>query len=203
MPFLFLGLFVIILSVISLFRKRHDRRQNEVDTNFWAREEEANHVRRQDLSGLSYISIPFDSFSIGSFSDEKLLELEAKLLPFQDKKLLNLSGKSNTDLKLLYGPANLTTLTEYDTNYVELLKLLTEYANRLMELGHEAAAIPVLEFAVSSGSDISSHYMTLANYYRKHQMHDKLVHLKFQAEAIETVMRATILQKLEDFMKEE
>ena len=76
MPFLFLGLFIIFLSVISLYRKRHDRRQNEVEENFWARESEANHVRRKDISELPYITIPFDSFSLGSFPDDALSELE-------------------------------------------------------------------------------------------------------------------------------
>ncbi len=203
MPFLFLGLFIIFLSVISLYRKRHDRHQNEVEENFWAREAEANHVRRKDISELPYITIPFDSFSIGSFPDGTLSELEAELSAFGDKKMLNLAGKTNTDLKLLYGPANLTALTEYDNNYVELLKLLSQYSDRLIELGHIDAAIPVLEFAVSTGSDFTSHYTTLANYYKTHQMHDKLVTLKMLAEALPTLMRDSIVQKLTECMEAE
>lgn len=203
MPFLFLGLFIIFLSVISLYRKRHDRRQNEVEENFWVRESEANHVRRKDISELPYITIPFDSFSIGSFPDDALSELETELTAFGDKKMLNLAGKTNTDLKLLYGPANLTALTEYDNNYVEMLKLLNQYADRLIELNHIDAAVPVLEFAISTGSDFTSHYMTLAVYYRSHQMPDKLVWLKTQAEALPTLMRNSIVKKLTEFSEAE
>ena len=66
----FLGLMVAIFCLVSFFRKRHDRFQEETDERFWERESEANHVRRKDISGLSYINIPFADFSIGVFSDE-------------------------------------------------------------------------------------------------------------------------------------
>lgn len=203
MPFLFLGLFIIFLSTISYFRKRHDRQQNEAEENFWTRESEANHVRRQDISGLPYITIPFDSFSIGSFSDDAVCEAETALLSFRSKKMLNLNGQTNTDLKLLYGPANLALLTEYDNNYVEMLKALNQYINRLLDLGCLNAAVPVLEFAVKTGSDFVSHYTLLADYYKKNQMHDRLVSLKTQAEALHSIMRESILQKIEQIMEAE
>ena len=136
----------MFVAVLSYFRKRSDRQQNEIKELFWEREQRANFVRRQDISGLSYISIPFDYFSIGVFSDETLIQCEQALASFRDKKILNLTGLSNTELKLMYGPANLPDLTLYDENYAQMLHILTNYSNRLLELGHFDAAIPVLEF---------------------------------------------------------
>ena len=43
------------------------------------------------------------------------------------RKLLNLSGISNTDLKLQYGHANLDLLAEYDQNFSNLLRCLDSF----------------------------------------------------------------------------
>lgn len=193
----FLGLFIMLLATIAFFRKRSDRRQQEVTEAFWEREQNANLVRRKDISGLSYISIPFEDFSIGAFSDEKLTDTERALETFRDKKILNLTGLTNTDLKLQYGPANLPTLMECDQNFTEMLLALTDYSNRLIELEHFDAAIPVLEFCVSIGSDITSHYMLLADYYKNSGQTDKVEYLREKASALNSLTKTSILRKLE------
>ena len=192
-----LGLFIAIFAFVSFFRKRHDRLQQEADDNFWEREQQANFVRRKDISGLPYISIPFDSFSIGAFSDMQLSELESALDTFREKKILNLTGQSNTDLKLQYGPANLAALTEYDQNFTDMLQFFTKYVNRLIELNHLDAAIPVLEFCIECGSDISVHYTLLADYYMQNGKSYKIDELRKKASALNSLTKASILQKLD------
>ena len=192
-----LGLFIIFLAVVSFYRKRHDRLQQETSENFWEREQESNFVRRKDISGLPYINIPFEHFSIGAFSDSQLSELESSIMALKDKKILNLTGQTNTDLKLLYGPANLATLTECDQNFTDMLQLFSEYVNLLIELNHLDAAIPVLEFCVEAGSDISSHYTTLADYYKNTNQPEKLQSLHEKATDLHSLMKTPILEKLD------
>jgi len=198
----FLGLMVAIFCLVSFFRKRHDRFQEETDERFWERESEANHVRRKDISGLSYINIPFADFSIGVFSDEKLAKAEQHLQTFADKKILNLTGFTNTDLKMEYGPANLPVLIECDQNFTDMLHALTDYSNRLIELGHMDAAVPVLEFCVSVGSDVSSHYTVLANYYKAGGHAEKLEVLRDKASALNSLTTTSLLQKLDTIISE-
>ena len=196
-----LGLFIIFFAVVSFYRKRHDRLQQETTENFWERELEANSVRRKDISGLPYISIPFEHFSIGAFSDMELSEIETSLLALRDKKILNLTGQTNTDLKLLYGPANLATLSECDQNFTDMLQLFTKYVNRLIELNHIDAAIPVLEFCIETNSDISTHYSLLADYYKKNQQIEKLHELREKASTLNSLTKTSILQKLDDIIE--
>ena len=196
-----LGIFIIAFAVVSYFRHRHDRLQQETSNHFWERELEANHVRRKDISGLPYISIPFEDFSIGAFSDEKITELEIKLEGFREKKILNLNGQTNTDLKMLYGPANLAALTEYDQNFTDLLHTLSEYSSRLLELEHNDAAVSVLEFCVDIGSDVSTHYTTLANCYKEAGYTDKLNRLREKATSLDSLMKASILQNLDNIIE--
>lgn len=198
----FLGLFIMLIAAMAYYRKRNDRHQQEVKEAFWERENNANLVRRKDISGLPYISIPFADFSIGVFTDPKLIETEQLLKSFQDKKILNLTGQTNTDLKMQYGPANLPILMECDQNFTEMLHALTDYSNRLIELEHTDAAIPVLEFCVSAGSDVSSHYIILANYYKASNHTEKLATLRENASALNSLMKSSILQKIDDIASE-
>ena len=166
------------------------------------REHQANLVRRKDISNLPYISIPFEDFSIGAFSDEKLAETERALESFRDIKILNLTGQTNTDLKMQYGPANLPALIEYDQNFTDMLHALTDYSNRLIELGHMDASIPVLEFCIENGSDVTSHYITLANYYKAGDQSEKLNMLHDKAASLNSLTKTSILQKLDNIQSD-
>lgn len=196
MSFLIFGLFVIIVSILSYYRKRHSRLQEKADQDFWKRESEANSVRRKDISGLSYINIPLELFSTVSDSDTILKTAFSELETLSAKKILNLGRQSNTDLKLQYGPANLPALMEYDQNFSDLLQIITTYVNRLIELKQLSDAIPILEFAVNYGSDVSSHYTLLAGYYKDTNAVGKLASLNEQAQALDSIMQPAILEKL-------
>ena len=87
----------------------------EIEEQFWDRERKANSTRRKPLTDLDFISIPYDSLPFtGEVGNPVIMESEAFLLGLKDAKIVNLNGISNTDLKLRYGVANLTDLTEYD-----------------------------------------------------------------------------------------
>ena len=198
----FLGLFIMLIAAISFYSKRSTRHQQELNDSFWEREQKANFVRRQDISGLPYINIPFEDFSIGAFTDSELNEIEEHLLHFRDKKILNLNNQTNTDLKLQYGPANLPILTEYDQNFTDMLQLLTRYSNRLFELEQPEAALPVLTFCIEAGSDISAQYVQLAKYYKANGQIHKIESLKEKASHLDSLMKTSILQKLDTLLSE-
>lgn len=196
MAFPFLGIFLVIIVVIQIFRKRGSDQQKAVEDAFWEREHEANHVRRQDISGLSYITIPLDKFPIGICPDEILKKYELEFEALKDSKILNLNGQSNTDLKLKYGPANLPLLTEYDENFAKLAKILPEYAKELMERGYEKEAVPVLEFGIDCKTDVSANYTLLADYYKRQGDTAAIDRLIENANQLESRMKQPILDKL-------
>ena len=66
MAFPFLGLFIIFLSVAAYYRKRATAQQKKVTEDFWSREDQANQIRRKDISNLPYITIPLEKFPIGN-----------------------------------------------------------------------------------------------------------------------------------------
>lgn len=192
----FLGLFLMFLAVLSYHRKHGTKRAQKVKDDFWERELRSNEVRRQDISGLPYITIPFETFPFGICPDEELLHCEAELSALKDAKILNLSGESNTDLKLKYGPANLAFLSDCDSNFTRLARALTAYAGRLQKCGYEREAQTVLEFGIRIGSDIRANYTMLAEIYKRNGETEKIDGLTAQAEQLDSLLKPAILKQL-------
>lgn len=114
-------------------------------------------------------------------------------------KLLNLTGKSNTDLKLEYGVPNFDTMTKIGEDFDRVCVLLNSYAKILKEAGLHKDAIEVLEFAVGVGSDISETYTLLADYYRESGQDQKLEFLKGKVSSSEMLLKDSILKKIDPY----
>lgn len=194
----FLGLFIFAICLIAYFRKKSTRRQNDTEEQFWDRERKANNTRRQDISGLPYITIPLDKFPIGIFQEEEIKEYEAILSALSTQEILDLGNQTNTDLKLQYGPANLSILSECDQNFTLLCRTLVSYASSLIKAGHNAEAQTVLEFGIDCGSDLSRNYTLLADLYSKQGQAERLLALSQRAEALDSPLKSSILKQIED-----
>ena len=151
--------------MFAYLRHKSTAAEEAAAESFWNRENEANHTRRKDISGLPYITIPLADFPMGIYDNPELKKYEETLQSLAGQKILNLGGKTNTDLKLEYGVANLETLCACDENYTTLCRTIYEYAECLKKLGHDAEAVRVLEYGISCGSDHSGNYRMLADYY--------------------------------------
>ncbi|MDE6969117.1 MAG: hypothetical protein K2P69_05015 [Eubacterium sp.] len=198
MPLMILPFAIILLSVFSLLRNRSQRSMKERQDAFWEKEQRANRTRRQDISQLDYIQIPLDTFPIGACTDPGLSDLEQTLQTLSSRKILNLSGISNTDLKLQYGAANLNILSDCDANFTTLARTLVSYADRLLALGRWQDAVRVLEFGVACGSDVSKNYTLLGNVYREHGETGKLNELTEIVRSSDMLLKDTILKQLKE-----
>lgn len=194
----YLSIFIFFLGLLSYYRKKGIAAQENAEETFWQREREANHTRRKDISGLPYITIPLEKFPMDICDNAELKEFERTLAELSAKKILNLGGQTNTELKLQHGPSNLDALTEYDQNFVTLCRTLVSYAECLSKLGFKAQAQEVLEFGISCGSDHSKNYLMLADFYLKQENSTAFRSLLTQAEALECPMKDTILKQLHE-----
>ncbi len=193
---LFLPYILLLLVLFSFLRNRAQNRFQKKEDSFWEKEQCANTTRKQDISNLDYIEIPLDVFPTGTYGDPQLATLDAELERLHNRKILNLSGISNTDLKLKYGVANLTALSEYDANYTVLARTIVAYGKRLAELGYKEDAIRVLEFGVSCKTDVSANYTLLGSLYMENGQSEKVEQLIESVNGMEFLMKDSILQKL-------
>ena len=136
--------FILFLAYYAYRRKQIDKVNTQKESDFWQRENDANSTRKQDITNLDYIQIPVDTFPIGAYPNEGYEETEQQLLALSEQKILNLTGISNTDLKLQYGVSNLAILSDCDERFTTLVRLLTDYAKGLAEHAHIDDAIRVV-----------------------------------------------------------
>lgn len=195
---IFLGLFIFFIFLLAYFRKKNTREQEALEETFWNRENEANHTRRQDISGLPYITIPLEKFPMDICDNPELKESESTLTALSSRKILNLGNQTNTDLKLKYGPANLDALGEYDENFSTLCQTLAAYAECLLKLGYRKEAQVVLEFGISCGSDHSKNYRMLADLYQEQRKTKELTELLAKANELDSPMKQRIISHIEN-----
>ena len=195
----FFASFIIFCTWLTFTLVRVRRKEEHANDAFWEREALANSTRKQSLDNLPYITIPYETlpFSIMT-DDENVAEYHRIMETLRDKKIVNFTGQTTTDLKLAYGAPNITLLTSYDQNYTTLARTLQKWAELLFHAGHVNETVTLLEFAVSTHTDVSATYRLLASIYHDKQEADKIELLKETAAGLKSAMRPVILRNLEE-----
>lgn len=193
-------LLATILFIITLSHARHrgTRLQNEAKDNFWESEAKANTIRKVSLDCVDYIKIPLNLLEGNDTADSELNVMLSDLLKLSEKKILNLTGISNTDLKLEYGSANLPFLTECDLNFTQLARLLNKIGAHFYNKNEFDKALLYLEFAVECRTDISTTYSILKKIYISHNRTDKIDLLIDKASTLNSLMKNSIIKHLQN-----
>ncbi len=222
MKTLFLSSLISFCLLIFLLNKRHSKMEKSMKDAFWKREEEANHTRRKSLDNLPYITIPLEELPLachitddtadvrntgdaadvrntGDAAANEAISEECKeiLRSLSTQKIVNLNGYTNTDLKLSYGTANITCLTEYDQNYTLLVSTLQKWAEALYRGGAKKEGRQVLEYAVSIGTDVSHTYFLLADLYDEEGESDLKCSLIEKASGLSSLSSKVIVRTLQ------
>jgi len=199
MRFPFFASFIVFC--IWLGYELHKRRNIESKANddFWQREADANNTRRKSLDQLKYIQIPFDKLPVNTLStDPTVSECLDTLHELSSAQIVNLTGISNTDLKLQYGAPNIDLLSQYDQRYTLLARTLQAWAGTLYEKGYSDEARQILEFAIETRTDVSASYKLLATIYQEKGMPEKIKALVPIAEDLNSPLKKHIIQYLNE-----
>ncbi len=199
MKFPFLASFIILIITITLASKQAEKKQRKKDQEFWEKEQKANFIRKKSLDDLEYIAIPFNSFPMETAADDEIIaSCHRDLEGLRDEKIVNFTGFSNTDLKLEYGTANITPLSQYDQNYTLFVRTLQAWGKRLHELGYHDESLTVLEYAIATRTDISATYYLAASIYHEKGQDQKINHLLLVAETLQSAMKNAIVRTLKE-----
>lgn len=189
--------FIIICFAFSIKLHSAKKKEAEIDREFWAREYKANFTRKKPLDNLDFITIPDYILNMEPATPNG--EIKSCLCDLKDlsaEKIVNLTGYTNTDLKLEYGTANITILSDYDFHYTNMVTILQKLAELLHADSEDELAMEVLEFAVATKTDVSKTYYLLAELYVAAGTPEKIELLITMAENIHSLMKDTIVQKL-------
>ncbi len=168
------ALIIVCILWLQYEIRKSSKKAKTTAESFWDRENKSNLVRRADISGLNYITIDPGLLPLEDKEDATINSYRDTILGLADKKILNLAGYTNTDLKNKYGVANIPLLAEYDNNYAILVSILQKWAERLYHNGDIQDARTILEYAITLGSDAANTYKLLAEIYRKQDMPEKI-----------------------------
>jgi len=187
MKYPFFASFILFIIFLKIRMRYLEKKENKANDDFLQRESKANATRRKSLDNLRYIHIPFDN--LPSSYDEELVALSKQ-------KIVNFTGYTNTDLKMMYGPANMNALMEYDAAFTQLVCNLQKWAETLIADGQKDDALCVLEYAVEIESDLYSTYSALAELYLETGQAEKIDTLKTRATTLRSLNQKKILNML-------
>lgn len=203
MLFPILGIVLVGMIALALRYRYLNKKMDNVNEAFYERERKANATPKKDISNLTYIKVPLEKFPIGQIEDEEIKVIEDKLVALSEKDILNLVGKTNTDLKEEYGVPNFDKMQEVGENFNELTVTLVEYGNELMLRNMLDEAISVLEYGIAIKTDVSKNYTLLGDCYKQKNQLRKIKVLREQAEHYEGIMRESIIRHLDELLEGE
>ena len=199
MRFYFFASFIVFCIWLGYEIHKHRNMEAKNYEAFWDREHAANSTRRKSLDGLNYITIPVETFPFGLLpGNEQVIEYEQTTRDLAQEPVVNLTGFSNTDLKLEYGAPNIDLLSLYDQRYTTLVCTLQSWAELLYKEGFPEAAQILLEFAISTHTDIYASYELLVRIYEENSEKDKIASLLPPAQEIRSLSKNRIIALLEE-----
>ena len=192
---------VLLAGFIFIFMKSTSKRPDDGIRSFRERERRADNTLKQPLDDLPFIKVPLEDIPMPEPAiNEKCASLIGEIKLLSDKKIVNLTGITNTDLKLTYGAANLPILTEYDQNFTSLTKNLYDLGCEYKNAGHEDEAVATLNAAVNVGTDISGNYTLLAQIYAEKGLYVEIQRLINCADNMRSLTKDSTIKKLQDIL---
>ncbi len=192
---------LIIIFILWLnyeIRKGKKTTQKSLDL-FWQKEYDSNLTRRKDISGLDYLSVTLENLPLQDFEDDTINSYRDTVLKLSERKMINLSGQTNTELKFEYGIANFNLLSSYDNNYTAFVSMLQKWAARLKERGYISEAQAVLEFSVfTCKTDVIQAYRMLAKIYHSQNRSDQITSLMKIIEQTKIKDKASLINELKN-----
>ena len=187
---------ILLVLWVHYQKRRTDRIASQNSEAFWERERQANLTRKKDISNLDYIHVPVNTLPFPETDSEEIGDIQKHILNLASGKIVNFTGKSNTDLKLEYGAPNINLLMEYDKNYLELVRSLYRYGKLLYDKQLTDEALSILKYALSIKTDISANYTLLATIYKEKNDAEGINSVISAAEELTSMTKKALLANL-------
>lgn len=175
-----LGLYIIGLGFIgfsfkSYLSKTSPSTREKLDA-LLAEEHEAQFARLVKLPNEFFIQVDISLYP--KIEDKDCMEYYQTLVRYASRKMVNLQGKTNLELKQTYGAQTLEAISDYERNYYEFLSSAIGYAQILYEKDYLAEARQTLEACIDYHCDISKCYELLIDIYKNQSDEEALNHLR-------------------------
>lgn len=180
---------VIIFTIILKYKLRTiESHERNIEENLRQLERRASLPIKKSLQSLPKIVISLSDLPFRENATDEIMSCQIIIKELSAQTICNLTGISNTELKLKYGAGNLDKLSEYEQNYLLLIKTLSAWGTRLYEQHNYTDAETVLEYAVFCQSDLRQTYITLTKIYIDQNAPEKVRNLAKKTEKISSTL---------------
>ena len=192
---------VLLAGFIFVFMKFTSSKPEDGLRSFREKERRANNTLKQPLDNLPFVTVPLEDIPMPEPAvNERCASLIGEIKRLAGVKIVNLTGISNTDLKLTYGAPNLPILTEYDQNFTSLTKNIFDLGCEYRSAGFEDEAIATLNAGIKVGTDISGNYTILAEIYAEKGQYVEIQRLINCADNIRSLTKNSTINKLQNIL---
>ncbi len=194
---------IIIVAVALIFKiyMNKSSKNYDPDREFFERERQADLTPRKSIEDLPYIIVNPDELPLTlPIERPEAVERQETIRNMADKKVLNFTGRSNTDLKLEYGAPNIGFLMTCDMNYTRLVQSIAYLAEDYLNAGYEAEAKELLEYGISINTDVKKNYMLLASLYAKSGELSRITGLLEKAGSLRSLSKNGIIRSLQEYV---
>lgn len=180
---------IIIFVIILKYKLRTMEQQEQArEENLRQLEQRASLPIKKSLQSLPKIVISLSDLPFQENATDEIKFYQDTLKELSSQTICNLTGISNTELKLKYGAGNLDEILEYEQNYLLLIKTLSDWGTRLYQQHNYKDAETVLDYAVFCQSDLRQTYITLVRIYIEQNNLDKIHILAKKTEDIPSTL---------------
>ncbi len=192
---------VLVAGFIFFFMKFTSSRPDDGTKQFLEKERRANNTLKKPLDDLDFVKVPLDDIPCPDPApNERCATLIAELKRLSEEKAVNLTGITNTDLKLTYGAPNLPILTEYDQNFTSICKNIFDLGVEYKNAGMIDEAIATLNCGIKVGTDLGGNYTTLAEIYAEKGLYVEIQRLINCADSIRSLTKNSTISKLQSIL---
>lgn len=164
-----LGMYLLGIALIGVTFKRHLQKTSpstkDKINNLLKQEHEAQFIRSISLPDEFFIQV--DTSLYPKVDQNDCHKVYQKLIQSVNRKMVNLQGKTNLELKKSYGPQTLDLVGEYERNYFEFMDISIQYGQILYENHFLAEARQALEACILYHCDVSKCYGLLITIYKE------------------------------------
>lgn len=151
-------LIIVLIFVIWLgYEIKKSRRAGEQQSKeFWDRENEALLSARKSTADILFIEVPDEIIPpvVIDAEDEDSLSVNtliSELESLRGTKIADLSEYTNTDLRIKYGTANFTWLSEADTRFASLVRIMSGLITLLVKTSRSDDARILIDYCGRNG----------------------------------------------------
>lgn len=193
---------LVLLFVVWIFyeRSKNNRVNNHQSDTFWNKELSSHTTRKKDISSLNLITVPMECLPFEKSSDPELSFIQEEIKKLGEQPIINLTGITNTDLRLNYGAPNFDMLSNADNNYIKLVRSLYKWGQLLYNTGQKEKSVIVLQFGIECSTEISANYTLLASIYAEQNQSKEIEKLIEKAQQLNTMTKASLIAELQTIL---